>query len=41
MDEVRRLRRNSGLKLNVSKIKVVSVGWGKQFKEFAFTASPY
>lgn len=37
-DEVRRLNKNSRLKLNVSKINVVMVGRGKQFKGFA---SPY
>lgn len=41
MDKVRRLMKNGRLKLNVSKIKVISVGWGKQFEEFAFTAPPY
>lgn len=33
--------KNGRLKLNVSKIKMISVGWGKQFKEFAFTVPPY
>jgi len=41
MDDVSRLMKNSGLKLNASKIKLTSVGWGKQFKELAFTAPPY
>lgn len=34
-DEVRRLNKSGRLKLNVSKINMTIVGWGKQFKEFA------
>lgn len=41
MDEVRRLMEIGRLKLNMFKIKVLPVGWGKRFKKFAFTVPPY